>query len=134
MKPDLLPLATRLVRAWTRVYTLGLPPAAQIARRDEIASDLWELEHDPDRPAGRWTSMQVVARLLVGIPDDLLWRLDLAADAPPVAARALATAGLMTGPRRISAFGLAATIHLVAMSAVMAMASYSPVATPNRGK
>jgi hypothetical protein len=129
MKSELLPLATRLVRAWTRVYTFGVPPAERSARRAEIESDLWELEHDPDM-RGR-AAAQVLARLLLGIPDDLAWRLDVGAAARVAPGRALAAAAVTTGPRRVSAFGVAATMHIVAISAVMWLASPGAVASSN---
>jgi hypothetical protein len=121
------------VRAWTRVYTCGLPRAERTARRAEIDSDLWELEHDPEAPHGGWAATQVLARLLIGIPDDLAWRMDVGATAHRAPVRALAAAGMMTGPRRVSAFGLSATIHLVAISAVMWLASRGPVPSPIAG-
>lgn len=130
MRSELLPLATRLVRAWTRVYTHGLPRAERTARRAEIDSDLWEFEHDLEAPQGGWAATQVFVRLLVGIPDDLAWRMDVGAAAHRAPVRALAAAGVMTGPRRVSAFGLAATIHVVAISAVVWVASRGPVLSP----
>jgi uncharacterized protein (TIGR03435 family) len=120
---DPLPLATALVRGWTRVYTRGLPRAEQAARLAEIDSDLWEFEHDPDAPQREWVAMHMLARLLIGVPDDLAWRMDAGAAAHQAPVSALAATGTMTGPRRASAFGLAATIHIVAISAVGWLAS-----------
>jgi hypothetical protein len=128
-----LRLAMTVVRAWTRVYTYGLPPAERIARRAEIDSDLWESKHDPDASRGGWAAMQVLARLLIGIPDDLAWRTDVGATPHGAPARELAAAGVMTGPRRMSAFGLAATIHVVAVSAVVSVVSQGPVPSPHMG-
>ena len=132
MKSTLLSLATRLVRAWTRLYTLGLPRAERTARRAEIDSDLWEFEHDPDAPRGARAAAQVLARLLIGIPDDLAWRMNAGATAHGAPVRALAAAGMITGPRRISAFGLSATIHVVAFSTVIWVASRGPMSSPDR--
>jgi hypothetical protein len=134
MRCELLPIATRLVRAWTRVYTHGLPRAERSARRAEIDSDLWEFEHDPEAPQGGWAATQVLARLFVGIPDDLAWCMEVGANAHRAPVRALAAAGMMTGPRRVSAFGLAATIHVVAIPAVVWLVSLGPVPSPNAGK
>ena len=133
MRSALLPVATRLVRAWTRVYTYGLPQAERSARRAEIDSDLWEFEHDPGAPQGRWAATQMLARLLIGIPDDLAWRMDVRATAHRAPVRALAAAGMMTGPHRVSAFGISATIHVVAISAVMGLASRGSAPSPNPG-
>jgi len=64
--------ACDLVRRWTRLYTAGLPALARETRLDEIESDLWDSMHDTtSEPLG---ARQVVARLLLGIPDDLQWR------------------------------------------------------------
>ena len=132
MRSDLRSVAAGLVRAWTRVYTHGLPRAERTARLAEIDSDLWESEHDPRAPRGGWAAMQILGRLLIGIPDDLAWRMDIGATAHRAPVRELAAAGMMTGPRRVSAFGLAATIHAIAVSAVMwAAASTGPeLSTP----
>ncbi len=73
MKAHLLPAAIALARAWTRLYTWRLPPSLRESRRAEIESDLWESCHD----AGQRLSpaVQVIVRLLLGIPDDLQWRM-----------------------------------------------------------
>jgi hypothetical protein len=61
-----------LVRAWTALYTFALPPDIRDRRRAEIASDLWESEHDPDVPRG-----ELLFRALRGLPADLLWRFEV---------------------------------------------------------
>ena len=73
MKSQLLPVSVALVRAWTRLYTWRLPQSLRESRRAEIESDLWESCHD----AGPRLSpaVQVIVRLLLGIPDDLQWRM-----------------------------------------------------------
>ena len=65
----------RLVRLWTRVYTLGMSAHVRDARKSEIDCDLWEYQHDADRPA---RPIEMLLRLLLGMPDDLLWRLEQA--------------------------------------------------------
>jgi hypothetical protein len=68
-------IAAAAVRLWTRVYTLGLGPETRRDRLAEIESDLWEFERDePGRDPGAW--MQIAARLMGGIPDDLRWRME----------------------------------------------------------
>src|SRR5688572_30487241 len=80
-------LSVRLVRLWTRAYTLGMPADVRGARLNDIECDLWECQHDTDRPA---RAIEILARLLLGMPDDLLWRLEYATDqdaalmAPPL--------------------------------------------------
>lgn len=76
MRSLALRLAVCAVRAWTRAYTGGLPAALAEERRAEIESDLWELQHDPD-PAPGWSpAAQVAARLVIGLPDDVFWRVE----------------------------------------------------------
>jgi hypothetical protein len=90
--------AVALVRAWTRIYTWGMAPRAREARVAEIESDLWESVQGGDRVP------EILARLVLGIVDDLVWRTthDLIRE---------------TSARRTAAFGLivtAATVLLVA--------------------
>jgi hypothetical protein len=61
---------------WVRLYTAGLPPEIREVRRAELESDLWEQEHEAAAADGRptKTAMQVLHRLVRGIPADLCWR------------------------------------------------------------
>ena len=68
-----LPAAVTAVRAWTRFYTWGLPPELRESRREEIDSDLWESVHEHGDGSGR-LALHIIARLIIGIPDDLGWR------------------------------------------------------------
>ena len=67
-----------LVLRWVAVYTRGLPAEVRQDRRDEIADDLWCQRNDAadfgrdDRSVGG----EIVARLLLGIPADVGWRLE----------------------------------------------------------
>lgn len=117
-------VAIQIVRAWTRLYTYGLPPAQRAARLAEIDSDLWEFEHDTRVMERGSAATEIMTRLLIGIPDDIAWRLELGATSPTVPARALAAAGMMTGPRRVSALGLSATMHVIGISAVVWLTSH----------
>ena len=68
-----------LVRNWARVYTFGLPSEIREERRAEIESDLWE--HANDSEFGRdapspFCAPHALIRLLAGVPDDLLWRIE----------------------------------------------------------
>jgi hypothetical protein len=118
-----LKLATAVVRTWTRVYTVGLAPAERTARRAEIDSDLWELEHDPEAQRG-WVAAHVLVRLVAGIPDDLAWRMEAGASPSGVPMRALAAAGMPTGPRRVSALSLSAAVHVIGISLVVWLTSH----------
>jgi len=64
--------ACGLVRLWTCLYTAGLPALTRGNRLDEIESDLWDSMHDATREP--LAARQVLARLLLGLHDDLQWR------------------------------------------------------------
>ena len=57
-----------MVRVWTRVYTFGLPEDNRVRREQEIESDLWESLNDEHAPVRPWA---LLARLIIGVPDDL---------------------------------------------------------------
>ena len=70
-----------LVRSWTRVYTFGLTAEIREARRAEIESDLWEHAHDLELggdASSPFCALHELIRLLAGVPDDLLWRIEQA--------------------------------------------------------
>lgn len=69
-------LAAKIAHRWVQVYTRGLPVEAAEQRREEILSDLWE-HHDDSVRAGRSRrrhDLEVIERVLCGIPADLSWR------------------------------------------------------------
>lgn len=74
MRQSSLTIAVTIVRTWTRAYTWGTPPVWAEQRRAEIESDLWEHQQDPNGARGLAPALQVLARLVAGIADDLLWR------------------------------------------------------------
>ena len=78
MSALLLAIATHAMRAWTRVYTIGLAPEDRDARLAEIDSDLWESWHDLDRRNAR-LALEIAIRLIAGVPHDLAWRFGRAA-------------------------------------------------------
>src|SRR5437773_460071 len=73
----MLRIALAVVRFWTTLYTGGMPHALRETRRAEIESDLWESQHDRRPESDLSVATQVVLRLVRGVPDDLLWRLEL---------------------------------------------------------
>jgi hypothetical protein len=75
MTPLPLHIACALVRGWTRFYTCGLSADVRDARRAEIASDLWECQQDLTSRHGVQEALQVLGRLLLGVPDDVAWGL-----------------------------------------------------------
>ena len=82
--------AIAVVRAWTRLYTWRMPAGIRETRRAEIESDLWEFCHHPDPENDRSSALHVLARLLLGIQDDLSWRVEHAAASEHARRRALA--------------------------------------------
>ena len=113
----LLVSAIALVRGWTRFYTLHLDPPDRDRRRDEIESDLWEFHEEARRrgypPGG--VAAHMVARLVFGIPHDLLWRIEYEGDAA------------MTHRRStwMTAAAIVATVCIGALWALFAVASIS---------
>ncbi len=91
-----LAVAIACVRLWTRLYTSGLPPVVRNRRRAEIDSDLWEWRTDHAGEPGAPGAVHVLLRLLLGIPDDVAWRMELSA-LGPVPHRSLTLAGQALG-------------------------------------
>jgi uncharacterized membrane protein YhaH (DUF805 family) len=73
-------LASDVVRAWTKLYTAGLPPRDRDARRAEIESDLWEHAGSGRRASAKRAPLggQILARCLLGVGADLSWRAQMA--------------------------------------------------------
>ena len=73
----LLPAAEWLVMAWVRLYTWPIHPDLRARRREEMASDLWELRQ-ADREDG-YSPAEIGFHILVragrGLIDDLAWSL-----------------------------------------------------------
>ena len=70
-------------RAWTALYTRGLPADVRGERREEIDCDLWEHQRlaDFEREAANSTAAAILLRLIMGIPADMTWRLEAGASA-----------------------------------------------------
>ena len=62
------------VRTWTAAYTWRLPPELRERRRAEIESDLWESRRAEQSHAR--LALSLTERLLLGMPDDVQWRLE----------------------------------------------------------
>lgn len=69
-------IAERAVRAWVGWYTRSLPEGVRDARRAELDSDLWEHASDATRLGSPdlLVALEMLERLLAGIPSDLSWR------------------------------------------------------------
>jgi hypothetical protein len=76
MSAPLPSAAATVVRAWTWLYTSRLPAFVRDGRRQEIDSDLWEFRRDRRGDADARVAAQIIVRLLLGIGDDLMWRIE----------------------------------------------------------
>jgi hypothetical protein len=76
MNSRLLSMVTALAGTWTTIYTAGMPQPVRQIRRAEIASDLWECCAEVARGEQRvgHAAAEILARLFLGIPDDIFWR------------------------------------------------------------
>ncbi len=75
--------AIALTRAWTAAYTRGLPEAVRAQRQEEIDCDLWEHQRlaDFERAPTSGTAVEMLLRLVLGVPADLAWRVEAGASA-----------------------------------------------------
>ena len=96
MTPPLMRLAVAAVRAWTRLYTWRVAPGLREARRAEIESDLWEFQQDSGANDGVPAPLHILARLLLGIPDDVSWRVEQLDNGRRAMRRAIAVAAAAT--------------------------------------
>ena len=83
----LVRLALAIVRQWTSLYTLGMPPDVRDERRAEINSDLWECEHE--KAAAPTLPLQIITRLAAGLWDDVAWRWECLSPFRRVSGRAM---------------------------------------------
>jgi hypothetical protein len=90
MRPRLARLVVAGVLAWTWIYTLGMTKALRDSRRAEIESDVWESQFE-------LSPFHMFLRLVLGMPDDLGWRLEQVAVAGIVGRRGLVFGGRVLG-------------------------------------
>ena len=88
MTSFLVRISVAAVRTWTRVYTWHMSRTVRDARRAEIESDLWESQ--TDEAARPTLPIQIIGRLVLGVPDDMRWRVDHVSQDSHVARRTLA--------------------------------------------
>ena len=69
-------IAAACVRAWTALYTCGLPAGERSDRRREIASDIAEFQRDVGA-AGVASASHLMWRLVTGMTADVLWRVEV---------------------------------------------------------
>jgi hypothetical protein len=108
----LLDIATGMTRTWVSLYTLRLPPKLRDGRRAEIDSDLWEHQRTAelldDAPGG--TALQMFARLVLGVPSDVTWRLETSRSARSERSISMNESGTM---RSLVAVGVVVALFLV---------------------
>jgi len=73
--------AIALTRSWTATYTRGLPSDLREERREEIDCDLWKHQRlaDLQLAPATGTAVEILLRLVLGIPADVFWRLEAGA-------------------------------------------------------
>jgi hypothetical protein len=101
-----------LVRRWVALYTRGLSAEVRDARREEIDADLWSQAQDSAGEGG------VLARLVLGMPADLAWRLELRPASAP--ARSEPVRGFVLGPRFVAGLALIGAAGLTSALALYA--------------
>lgn len=117
MKADSL-IATFAGR-WSAIYTWGLPAAIRARRREEIAEDLWEQQHDLDDGGTHQLAGRLAARVVLGMPADVMWR---ASERRPVRRLDLTNFAVdRTWDRRMGAIARGAVIVAVAFLVPMAV-------------
>jgi peptidoglycan/LPS O-acetylase OafA/YrhL len=81
--------AATLVRRWVRLYTRGLPAHLRDARRAEIECDLWSQTEEAELVgrAPNSVGIEMLARLVLGIPADIGWRQSHRGGSVPSAAK-----------------------------------------------
>jgi uncharacterized protein (TIGR03435 family) len=72
----MLRVAIAIVRAWTSFYTWRMSATLRQERRAEIESDLWEFQRDAGENHSLNVAAHVLLRFLLGIPDDVGWRVE----------------------------------------------------------
>ena len=111
-------------RRWAATYTFGLPAETRDRRREEIAGDLWEQQHDDEDGHSRHRSAAgLAARVCSGMPADLLWR---AGERRPIGRLEVANFAIdRTWDRRVRTVGRG--VVLVAVACLVPIALGLPV-------
>jgi len=107
-----LDMVVGMTRSWVAVYTSGLPRELRNGRRAEIDSDLWEQQRTArlqDQPPGE-TALQLLARLVLGVPSDVTWRLETGRSARSERSISMNESGTM---RILVAVGVVVALFLV---------------------
>jgi hypothetical protein len=118
----MLTFATAIVRAWTWLYTAGLDPDPRDDRRAQIESDLWDHQDEATEQgvAPLAMSAHILARLILGVPDDLLWRSEQLSVATAAVSVVLGEAHAHPVTfRRASGFGVSVTVHILLVMLVV---------------
>jgi hypothetical protein len=110
--------ATRIALLWVDLYTRGAPEAVRVARRAEIASDVWE--HHAAMGTGPRVGLAVLSRCARGAPADLSWRAAQRSTRPSTRGAARA-AGLALG---LLAYLLLVGVHGYSAAALVGLDLY----------
>jgi uncharacterized protein (TIGR03435 family) len=89
--------AKACVIVWTWLYTHGLSHEDRTRRRREIESDLWEYEADHREKPPAVYAVHLLLRLVLGIPDDIAWRVKQASQSSALTDRSVVLAGRLVG-------------------------------------
>ena len=93
-----------------------LPAEARARRREELAGDVWEYEHDTDETR---SAAGLAARVVLGVPADLLWR---AREHRPVRRLTMPTFAVdRASDRRMRWIGRSIVLGVVALLAPIAL-------------
>lgn len=71
-------IGVTLIRAWVRLYTIGMPADLRETRRAEIDADLWDHQNDAERSgvSPGMLTLHILLRAALGASDDLNWRFE----------------------------------------------------------
>lgn len=97
MSSLIMRLVVNGVRGWTWLYTWRMSTTLRDRRRAEIESDLWECRGDAAGAPTLGAAALIVLRLLIGIPDDLGWRVEQFALADTLTQQGIALSARVVG-------------------------------------
>jgi hypothetical protein len=101
----MLRVATAIVRAWTTFYTWRMSATLRQERCAEIESDLWEFQQDRTESGSLEVAAQMLLRLVLGVPDDLGWRLEHTANSIRSEGRSMCSSSTASRRRFLIRFG-----------------------------
>jgi hypothetical protein len=78
-RSSLLHMVSQITLAWVALYTRGVPAEFRERRQAELESDVWEhaFNREGENDTAWKRALQMIGRLISGIPADLMWRAEL---------------------------------------------------------